>query len=98
MKCLIKNCEYLSPTKSGLCYECEIFPCKRLKQFDYRYRKNYKFSLIANLKEVHVTGIAAFLENERVKWLCRSCGSITSVHKDNCLKCNAVKQESLQDR
>lgn len=85
--CSIKNCEYLSVTGLQLCYKCKIFPCRRLKQFDYRYRKNYKFSLIFNLKEMQRLGINAFLDNEAVKWKCPVCGNAMSVHKDKCLVC-----------
>ncbi len=85
--CSIKNCEYLAKTKSKLCYECEIYPCTRLKQFDKRYRKNYSFSLIENLEKIKAEGLTNFLKDEEEKWKCTNCGATLSVHHTLCLKC-----------
>lgn len=88
IKCVIKNCEHLAKTESKLCIECEIFPCRRMKQLDYRYRKNYKESLIGNLKFINENGMGLFLETEQVKWTCRKCNKITSIHRESCIHCN----------
>lgn len=87
ISCSIKRCEHLADTESELCYECGLFPCRRIRQLDFRYRKNYKISLIANLQQIKQTGMFAFLKKENLKWLCTHCGNITSVHKNNCLHC-----------
>lgn len=39
--CIIKKCEELKKTKSNFCYECEKFPCKRMKDLNKRYVKKY---------------------------------------------------------
>jgi ribosomal protein S27AE len=85
--CKIKNCPYLEKTSSMFCYECEIFPCKRLKNIDKRYRTKYKTSFIENLQIIKEKGIDNFLVFETNRRTCSNCGSILSVHRDNCLQC-----------
>jgi hypothetical protein len=86
-QCKIINCELLAKTSSKLCYECEIFPCGRVKQLDKRYRAKYRASLIGNLVSIKGTGMETFLDNEIKKWTCPNCGSTLSVHLYKCLKC-----------
>jgi hypothetical protein len=86
--CRIRNCEYISKTGSKFCYDCEIFPCLRLKQIDKRYRIKYKTGLIQNLITIKEIGINKYLKNEIARWSCPNCGSLISVHRDNCLTCN----------
>jgi hypothetical protein len=38
------------------CYQCEDFPCDRLKTIDMRYRKKYNASLIENLCAIKESG------------------------------------------
>jgi len=96
LNCRIKNCEHLQKTESKLCNDCQIFPCTRLKHIDNRYRTRYKTSLIQNLNSIRETGMTSFLENEVRRWNCPNCGSILSVHRDHCMKCNfELKKEAL---
>jgi hypothetical protein len=96
LNCSIKNCEHLQKTESKLCCDCLMYPCARLKHIDKRYRIRYKTCLIKNLDTIRETGMVSFLENEVTKWSCPNCGSILSVHKDHCLKCNLeLKREAL---
>ncbi len=88
VQCRIKNCDLLDKTISKFCYECEKFPCPRLKQLDKRYRTKYKTSFIQNLLMIEETGINNFLEFESKRRTCPKCGSVLSVHVDNCLTCN----------
>jgi hypothetical protein len=97
LNCNIKNCEHLQKTDSKLCYECHLFPCSRLKHLDKRYRTNYRTSLIQNLDTIKETGLIYYLESEVRKWSCPNCGSIISVHRENCLKCGIdLKKEFLK--
>lgn len=50
--CSIVNCELLAKTESGFCYDCEKYPCARLKKLDKRYRTNYVMSMIENLDNI----------------------------------------------
>ena len=87
--CTIANCANLAQTESGFCYECEKYPCARLKQLDKRYRRNYGMSMIENLDFIQNFGITDFLRNEQERWTCRECGAVVSVHRNFCLNCKS---------
>ena len=89
--CAIKNCDYLEKTESKFCYDCEVFPCKRLKQLDKRYRTKYNMSMIENLENIKKLGLVQFEKNEHVRWLCKNCGGIICVHRKVCLACQKIE-------
>jgi hypothetical protein len=86
-RCIIPKCVNLGKTESEFCYECQIFPCKRLKQLDKRYRTRYKTSFIENLVMIKEKGITEFLVFESDRRTCPDCGSTLCVHRDYCLNC-----------
>jgi hypothetical protein len=86
-RCIIPMCIHLIKTTSKFCYDCEKYPCKRLKQLDKRYRTKYKTSFIENLTLIKEKGIDNFLVFESKRRACPICGSVMSVHRDNCLTC-----------
>lgn len=86
--CVVVNCIFLKRTTSGFCYDCEMFPCKRIKQLDKRYQTKYRTSFIQNLETIKEKGITAFLANETIRWTCPDCGSNLSCHRNYCLVCN----------
>lgn len=86
ISCILKNCEVIANNKSKLCYECEKYPCKRLKQLDKRYRLKYNMSMLDNLKFIKERGMDEFLINEKIRWTCKECGGVICVHR-GCLKC-----------
>jgi len=88
--CNIVNCDLLAETKSGFCYDCEKYPCTRLKNLDKRYRINYRMSMIENLVYIKDYGLNKFLRNEEDKWKCKVCGAGLSVHRDFCLNCKTM--------
>jgi len=81
------NCEYLAQTESGFCYDCEKYPCTRLKRLDKRYSTKYGMSMLENLNYIKKSGLESFLKNEEVRWTCKVCGSGLCVHRDFCLNC-----------
>ena len=85
--CKIVNCELLTETESGFCYDCTKYPCTRLKQLDRRYRTNYGMSMIENLGFIQQYGLQKFLEREEERWTCKTCGSGLCVHSDFCFNC-----------
>lgn len=85
--CVIVNCDSLSETESGFCYDCEKYPCTRLRNLDKRYRTNYRMSMIENLAYIKYHGLEKFIKNEEEKWKCKVCGSGLSVHRVFCLNC-----------
>lgn len=86
--CTIVNCESLAKTESDFCFDCEKYPCARLKRLDKRYRSNYGMSMLENLDYIQKIGKKAFLRKEQEKWICKECGSGLCVHRDFCLNCN----------
>jgi len=88
VRCRKANCDLLAKTKSGFCYDCNKFPCQSLKQLDKRYRTKYNTSLIENLILIKEKGMPEFLKIEQEKRTCPECGSIISIHRDNCQTCN----------
>ena len=85
--CTVTKCIYLAKTKSKFCYECEKYPCKRIKQLDKRYRTKYGTSFIENLLMIKENGIDYFLDFESKRRTCTNCGSTLCVHRDFCLTC-----------
>ena len=86
--CSIKNCEHNAKSKSGMCYECPKYPCRRLKQLDKRYRTKYNMSMIDNLEFIKEYGLGKFISKEEEKWACNNCGGVICVHRGFCLSCN----------
>ncbi len=92
LRCRIKTCVTIGQSRSGFCYECEKYPCKRLQQLDKRYRTKYHMSMIENLESIRETGPGAFIEHEKERWKCKTCGGAICVHRGYCLSCGpAVK-------
>lgn len=87
ISCRIKNCEKLSSSASGFCYDCNKFPCTRIKQLEKRYRLRYNMSIFQNFENIKTLGLDAFVLLEREKWKCRTCGGSVCIHRCFCLKC-----------
>lgn len=92
VRCIIKNCETIAHNQSKFCYECEDYPCKRLKQLDKRYRTKYRMSMLENLERIRTIGVDAFVENEKERWRCPQCGGVICVHRGYCLECGTAGQ------
>jgi hypothetical protein len=86
--CRILNCEHLAKTGSGFCYDCEQFPCRRLKDLDKRYRTKYHTSLLENLVNIKTTGFEVFIKREYARWHCPDCGGTICIHRGFCMACN----------
>jgi rubrerythrin len=89
LRCIIKNCENIHTSRSGFCYECTKYPCRRLKALDKRYRTKYGMSMIENLENLNRDGLDAFVEAENERWRCRTCGGVICVHRARCPGCGA---------
>ena len=82
------HCDLIGKGLVRFCYECQNFPCCRLKALDKRYRTKYHMSMIKNLERIRDKGIDEFLEKEHEKWLCPNCGGVICCHNGLCLNCN----------
>lgn len=89
--CKIKNCEHFSVTDSKFCFDCPVYPCKRMKQLDKRYRTKYFMSNLENLMIIKESGLDIFIKLENEKWKCKDCGGMICVHRGFCLECEKKK-------
>ena len=91
-KCSIKHCRNIQDSQSKRCYECEVFPCARMKQLDKRYRTKYRMSMVENLLHIKNDGMDHFIVNENIKWRCENCGGIICVHTGACVSCKIERR------
>jgi hypothetical protein len=91
LTCSIKNCEFLKEVNGKYCFQCSKYPCKRLKQLDKRYRLNYGMSMLENLNNIKISGVRAFVKQEKKRWECPVCNSTLSVHRNKCLNCGTAR-------
>jgi hypothetical protein len=87
LACTIRQCEVPRSNTSGFCFGCDAFPCARLRRLDIRYRTKYRMSMLENLAFIQDSGIEAFIESERDRWICPECGGMQCVHADVCIYC-----------
>ena len=92
------HCELVGKGKVRFCYECDTFPCKRLKALDHRYRTKYGMSMIDNLHFIKEHGTEAFLLQEDKKWTHETCGHLRTCHGGMCLHCNIDALKSKKPR
>lgn len=85
--CRIRNCAELGDLESAFCFECAQFPCPRLRRLDKRYRTRYGMSMIENLGRIRARGLGGFVDDERERWRCPTCGGVVCVHKNACIYC-----------
>ena len=86
-----RHCDLLGRGIVRFCYECEDFPCPRLKTLDKRYRTYYRMSVISNLQSIKEHSVEAFLEGEAAKWHCPECGGVICCHNGLCYTCSLDK-------
>jgi hypothetical protein len=87
VNCNIKNCIMLNKNNLKFCFECNKFPCERIKQMDKRYRTKYNMSTIENLENIKKFGVREFVNNEKIRWACSKCGGTICVHRGYCSIC-----------
>jgi hypothetical protein len=95
---LKKKCDLLGNGRVQYCYECNEFPCRRLKQLDKRYRTNYRMSMIENLLYIRDNGVQKLLEREAEKWRCPECGGVICCHNGICFSCGLEKLKNKKRR
>ncbi len=90
------SCEKLANGQVRYCFECNAFPCKRLKALDKRYRTKYNMSMIENLIAIRDIGMDDFLRSQKEKWACPSCGGSVCCHTGLCVRCDLEKMRHRQ--
>ncbi len=92
--CYVKRgCRKLRTGQVQFCYECSELPCKNIARLEKRYLERYKMSFLENLQTIKEKGIEKFLEEQRVRFACPSCGDIVSVHDSRCYSCGKIKPD-----
>lgn len=89
-ECRINDCVQ----ERGLeyCFACSDYPCAVIKRLDKSYRKRYQVSLIENAARIKSLGATAFLEEEKIKWMCTDCSGVISLHDQVCSECGEPYQ------
>ena len=64
-QCRILRCK---KRQGKYCFQCEIYPCARLKHLDERYRSKYEMSMINNLEYIKKHSIRKFVQRENKRW------------------------------
>jgi hypothetical protein len=85
--CSIKSCAEKKGNEALLCHDCVMFPCRRIKNLDKRYTLKYGESPIQNLDKIKEIGLQQFIDIEKEKWKCTTCGQLLCVHREVCLNC-----------
>lgn len=82
--CSKKECAF----SKGLtwCFECDQFPCPRIKSFNKIYTNNYGIDLVQNGFDAK-ENILKFLSKEKYKYTCENCGGIINQHNMVCSEC-----------
>jgi hypothetical protein len=89
---LKKRCEILLNGRIEYCFECESYPCERLRHIDKRYfLSQFRMSMIENLNYIKEYGMEKFLEKEEAKWKCPECGGVICCHNGICFSCGVEK-------
>jgi len=78
-ECSLRKCA----SEKGVewCYECEGFPCNKLKD----WQSYWCTPLTENLREIQKLGLEKWLEQQKKKWVCDKCG--TKLHLFSCGIC-----------
>lgn len=84
-KCKIKDC--VKQKGVSYCYECNEYPCKLIKNLEKSYNTRYGASLEENSQFVKANGLAAFMEQQKERYICPNCGGIISIHDSECSEC-----------
>jgi hypothetical protein len=98
IRCSIKNCTRLKDGSLDFCYECEKFPCLRMKRLDERYRKNFRYSMINNLEEIRKDGMDRHIRNENERWSCKKCSGTICLQRGYCTVCGEIRYRHIGNK
>ena len=93
-----KQCSKLLNGEMAYCFECDSFPCHRLKTLDARYKERYKMSMIENLNFIKKHGMQNFLEEQEKLWKCPNCGELVCCHNGICFNCELEKLRNKKEK
>ena len=87
------QCELLAKNSIDFCFECDRYPCERLRKLDQRYRRCYGVSPIENLEVIsrqrrQVLPAPTAASGTVVP----NAGGMISVHNQKCFACDKVNE------
>lgn len=93
--CGIILCEQRKSLASGFCDACDRYPCEDVMEKETRYTSAYpvKESPMENLRNIRENGMDRFLQKERERWICGTCGGVICVHDGICSGCGQAYGE-----
>ena len=90
VSCPIRNCPQRADGGLVYCFDCDLFPCARLRRLEKRYAVRYGVSVLDNLRQIRAGGIRSFIAAENGKWRCPDCGAMLCMHKAQCAVCGRI--------
>jgi hypothetical protein len=93
-----KKCSKLLKGEVAYCFECNSFPCDRLKTLDNRYKSRYRMSMIENLNFIKQHGMRNFLAEQEKRWKCPRCGEMVCCHNGVCFNCELDKLRQKKEK
>lgn len=84
--CRIKQC--ITDKKISYCFECETFPCQKIKSLSNSYEKGYHMNLIERGFVAKESGIENILLDDKTKFTCRNCRGTISLQDNICSECH----------
>ena len=94
-KCDIMRCRQYQKNHYRFCNVCPDYPCEAIWEKENRYQEKYvlKESPIQNLEDIRKIGMSKFLEKQKQRFTCPSCGDVISVHTGKCRSCGEERLE-----
>lgn len=86
-----RDCGFRSCTRAkgiGNCSECDSFPCENLRRFRNDEAPHHS-AVLSNLGRMREIGLEGWLEEQRARWSCPSCGEPFAWYDAKCAKCGA---------
>ena len=83
-------CSKLKNSEIEFCYECDDFPCEKLKRLDKRYRTRYDYCFIDALEFIRDNGMEAHLSRDSERFRCPDCGGLVCIHNGKCYSCITI--------
>lgn len=82
-----RDCPTLRKKEIDFCYECDQFPCQKLKKIDTHYQEKYSVNMVKNLKRIEEIGVEKWLQEQEELYTCPECGGEICVHDAECYDC-----------
>lgn len=77
------------------CSECEEYPCTALREFNDDKWAHHS-TILPNLETIRSKGHEAWLEEQKKRWSCPSCGAGFTWYDKQCTSCKQKVQDCTQ--